>query len=161
MKRVPLTRGKYAIVDNEDFERVSKLKWHFLNTGGGYAKHTYYLGDYKQKDITLHRFIINAPEGVEVDHINGNGLDNRKCNLRLCNRTENTWHTSIRSHNTHGFKGVSYNNTGKRIRRYKGRIRVNNKVYHLGYFLTAEEAAHAYDEAAKKYHGEFALLNFK
>lgn len=109
----------------------------------------------------LHREVMGLGSlrdsaGVEVDHINGNGLDCRRSNLRLASRTENMRNMKLPKHNTSGFKGVSWLPSG----RWRAAIRSNRKTMHLGVFENIEEAAHAYDSAARELFGEFARLNF-
>jgi hypothetical protein len=106
----------------------------------------------------MHREIINAPDDLVVDHINYNGLDNRKANLRLATRRQNSLHV-IRTINpgSSKYKGVSWNTNKKR---WHVQITTNGKTIRLGYFTDEIEAAKAYDQAAKKYHGDFAALNF-
>jgi hypothetical protein len=118
-------------------------------------------GDAK-KTILMHRVILKASERTEVDHINGNKLDNRRENLRVATKSQNLGNQKIRSTNTSGFKGVNWKQWRK-IRSsgaWTARISVGSKRIHLGYFSTAEEAARAYDSAAQQYFGEFAKLNF-
>src|SRR5690242_17796567 len=103
----------------------------------------------------MHRVIMNASADIHVDRINGDGLDNRRENLRLCTRDENMMNRRKNSNNSSGYKGVD-RNKGK----WRAYIQVDKKWIHLGYFSTAEQAAHAYDNAAKKYFGEFANTNF-
>lgn len=104
----------------------------------------------------LHRLIMNAQSGQYVDHINGNKLDDRKSNLRICTNAENMWNRNAQRNNTSGYKGVYRN---KPTNNWKSIIIVNQKSIHLGYFDDITDAAKAYNEAAIKYHGEFASLN--
>ena len=163
MKQIPLTRGLFATVDDEDFESLSKHRW-FAVSGRGlfYAVRTVRAGRSK-KTIRMHRELLGMPPGLLVcDHRNGNSLDNRRENLRCATVSQNAQNTTS-SHNQKrgGFKGVRHRH-GKWSAQYtvpnpaggRGRIR------HLGYFATAEEAARAYDAAAVRAYGEFASLNF-
>jgi len=156
MKKIPMKHGRFVMVDDEDFEEMSKYKWSTsLDPKHHYAKHTVYYPDGTRKTLRMHRLIMKAPNGVWVDHINGNGLDNRKENLRLCSPSENARNCRLGKGNTSGFKGV-YLVKGK----WRGEIKVNKTKYHLGTYKNKIDAAKAYDQAAKKYFGEFAKLNF-
>ncbi len=146
MKSIKLTQNKVALIDDEDFERVNKYKWYFKNPG--YACN--------ESVGLLHRFIMSTPKNMEVDHINHNKLDNTKQNLRNCSVQENHYNTTIHKTNKTGFKGVSYH---KRTRKFESRIRVNKIKIHLGLFKDKILAAIAYNNAAIKYHGQYAKLN--
>jgi hypothetical protein len=155
-KQIQLTHGKVAIVDDEDFEYLNQWKWHFFN----YAKRTTCFvkpgGKQGFKAVFMHKIIVPAPIGFQVDHINGDKLDNRKSNLRICSISDNNKNVGKRSHNTSGFKGVYWHKgTGKWI----SYIRANGQRMHLGCFECKIQAAIAYNEAALKYHGKFANLN--
>ncbi|QGH72304.1 MAG: homing endonuclease [Podoviridae sp. ctg2L5] len=147
------------LIDKED---QKFLEIHSFNWDGRYFKaHEYIRKTWpkpKYKTIYLHRLIIQAPKGVEVDHINGKGNDNRKMNLRLVNRSQNqaNRHKII---NKHGYKGIYSRNDGRK-KKWASEITVNYKKIHLGFFNDKIEAAKAYDEAAKKYYGEYAKTNF-
>lgn len=141
-----LTHGRYAIVDVEDYEWLSKGKWQLHK--GRYARNG-------NLHVAMHREILRAPKKVPTDHINGNGLDNRKSNLRLCTSRQNSFNRGASRINTTGFKGVikKWNNS------FVAEIRSHPNVHHLGTYKTAREAAVAYDEAALRLHGEFAKTN--
>lgn len=156
MKRIKLTKGKYTIVDIQDFEYLIQQKWHL--SSNGYACGITSRKKGKQQYIRMHRLILNAPKNVQVDHINGNKLDNRRSNLRLCSKTENTRNRKIQYNNKAGYKGVHWHKSAKK---WKAQISVNGKVTHLGLFSNKITAAKAYDFAAKKYHKQFAKCNFK
>jgi hypothetical protein len=151
-KNICLTRGKFALVDDDIYEYLNQWKWIYSN---GYA-----IRDDKisGKRIRMHREILDADVGVEIDHINRDRLDNRKINLRVCSRSENRCNCGIRSDNTSGFKGVYWH---KRMGKWRAVVHKNNKEISLGYYSSPEDAAYAYDLGAKKYHGKFAVLNFK
>lgn len=154
MKEIPLKRGKYALVDNEDFERLLKYKWFYTN---GYAMRTGYNEENKRSfPIYMHREIIKPTGKKEIDHINGNGLDNRKNNLRICFHAENRRNGMKYKNNTSGYKGVNWY---KKYSKWRAKICVDYKTIHLGYFKNKLKAVWAYDKAAQEYHGEFAKLN--
>lgn len=143
---IELTRGKKAIVDAEDYERIMSMgKWHFDR----YAKRV------TDKTIYMHRVILEAPEDLVVDHINGNKLDNRKSNLRLCTRADNTRYTSSRGGYSK-YVGVSYD---KSRHKWKATVCHNYKKIQVR-FDTELEAAHYRDKLVKQLRGEFAKLNF-
>ena len=156
-KEIPLTKGYVAIVDDEDYERVAEFKWHAVVTETGLVRPR--RNSTKECQQTeLHRFILEPKDGEFVDHINGDTLDNRRANLRVCNKSQNAANTPKTGKKTHSkYKGVSYLNHAKKWLAY---IRVNYKQKHLGYFTKQEEAAKAYDIAAEENFGEFARLNF-
>lgn len=153
MKEITLTRGYVALVDYEDFEELSKFKW-YANTEG-YAVRNKYAGFKTQQSIKMHRVILSLlkGDGKYVDHINGNVRDNRKSNLRICTQAENMKNQKIRSTNTSGFKGVSWN---KQFKKFCAYIYTNGKRTHLGYYPSAELAYKAYCKASINQHGEFA-----
>lgn len=155
MKALPLTRGQTAWVDDDVFEKVRLMSWQAQRKHAGkfYAVHAD-----RRRPIALHRLVMNAPENMEVDHINGDTLDNRRVNLRICTDTENKWNRGKPSNNTSGYKGVYWR---KSRRRWQASIGVHHKFIYLGSFTDPAEAAKAYDEAAIKYHGDFAFTNFE
>lgn len=159
-RRIPLTMGKFAIVDPDDFDRLNIYKWHASkNAGIFYARRNLYpKRKGKPGSIPMHRQIMKAPAGFVIDHINYNGLDNRKANLRLANHSQNVCHRRKLNKSSYSrYKGIYFN---KRIRKWRVQISVNRKFKQIGYFKDELEAAKAYDAAAQKYHGEFAALNF-
>lgn len=148
-----LTKGKVAIIDEADLEKLGPGKW-------TYGKRGYVVkGGGRAKTITLHRTIMNPKKGEYIDHINGDPLDNRRCNLRIATNQQNTSNRRMSSLNTSGFKGVSWYKAGQK---WHARIMVSYKNVHLGYFPKdqKEEAAHAYDKAAIEHFGDFARTNF-
>lgn len=154
MKKIPLTQGKYALVDDEDFKRLSTQKWCLLRGYShpiGYAVgYDYTNGWRNRKRVYMHRFILGTPPAnLDVDHIDGNSLNNCKKNLRLCTRSQNLANRGKSKLNTTGFKAVTYD---KRMALFGVMI----SGVHLGYYKTAEEAHEAYKKAALKLYGEFA-----
>lgn len=160
MKKIPLSKtGKYkgqyfALVDDEDYERLVKYSWNVVGAKQShlYAEHRLPDG----KNIRLHRLIMNNPKGFIVDHINMNGLDNRRSNLRVCNKSENMRNRNKTRANKSGFKGVYWDTDTKS---WKAQIKVGDKNYNLGRYHIIEKAALAYNNAAKTYFGSFARLN--
>ena len=150
---IPLTKGKFAIIDDEDFELIKNSKWHYDNYGYAHATINY-------KQVRMHRLILGLKPKEIGDHINGDRLDNRRSNLRVCSFRENLTNKKISLRNKCGYKGVYLNSkSGKKV--WRADVYSLGKKYYLGLFETKEEAAKAYDEGAKKHHGEFASLNFK
>jgi hypothetical protein len=160
MKKIHLIRGLYALVDDEDYERVSQYKWSISSSGGYDYPHTPIRIEGKIKYIKMHRFIMNADIDTLVDHKNKDTLDNRKCNLRLCTKSENMRNRAMSKNNKSGYKGVRYYPFGRRkYKVWKAQIGFNRKYISIGYYHTKEEAALAYNEKAKELFGEFASLN--
>lgn len=159
MKEIPLSLGLVALVDDEDFTYLSQWAW--------YAKSNRYKSFYVKRTlrvngksfyVAMHRQILGAPPGVIVDHANRNTLDNRKLNLRFATTHQNMCNRiAVRSR--FGYRGVKQRRSGHG--KWEARISLlDGTRRHLGSFETAEDAARAYDEAAKRAHGEFAVLNF-
>lgn len=153
MRTISLTQDKFTLVDDEDFDLLNQYKWFWTrNKWGGYA------GRRKEgKTILMHRFIMNSPKGMEIDHANNDSLDNRRSNLRICSRSENMQNMSIPSHNTSGFKGVVWHKIAKK---WMVQIKKDKKRQYLGLYKDKLEAAHRYDEIAEQIFGKYAKLNF-
>ena len=164
MKYIKLNKGKYAIIDNEDFEYLSQWKWYIGRNGHypftEYAKRNRHIAD-KSKEIFMHRVILEKNgveiEGKLVDHINHNGLDNRKENMRTATRSENKTNGIRYSNNTSGTKGIYFENSDHfKLKKWKAAISINGKWTNLGRFITKEEAIKVRKKAENKYFGEFA-----
>lgn len=150
---IPLTQGKFAIVDAEDYDWLSKYKWcAWKNENAFYACRTE-----KGHTVFMHRMIMSAPKGLMCDHIDHNGLNNRKSNLRLCTPAQNVHNKRPQRDSSSKYKGVG---SKKQSRKWEARIRFQGKLYHLGDFDNQMEAAMAYDDKAAELFGEFAYLNF-
>jgi hypothetical protein len=148
VKEIKLTKGHYALVDDEDFEFLNQWKW--------YSNHKYATRNLGKARVFMHRLLLNAPKDKFVDHVNGNPLDNRKCNIRLCTYSENGRNQKLAKHNTTGFKGVSFQ---EKYKSYRVSLNINQKITYLGSYKSAEEAAIIYDIWAIYYFGEFAKTN--
>jgi hypothetical protein len=159
MKYIELTQGQRAIVDDDDYEELSRWKWHALKRGGtfyGARKSSTNMAQYKPRyTVYIHAFIMDTPQGMYTDHINGNGLDNRKSNLRICTSMQNQYNTGPNSRNTSGYKGVYWSKSNNK---WQARIKINKKKVYLGNFKTLEDAYTAYCNKAQEAHGEFARL---
>lgn len=167
MKQIPLTQGAFALVDDADYEELSKYKWSLFKSVEKhsklrirlYAQRGVLISKGKTKLILMHRQLTNAATGVLVDHENHNGLDNQRENLRTATPTQNSRNQRKRlSPTSSKFKGVSSN--PQTIPPWRARICVNKKQIMLGYFDSEESAAHAYDVAALLHFGDFAHINF-
>jgi hypothetical protein len=154
--RVPLSRGMFALIDDEDAELIGQHRWCAAQVRAGsdrfYAVHPIKHG----KTIYMHRLILNPPEGLWTDHISGDGLDNRRANLRAATKSQNLCNAWNRRNKT-GFRGVSWHKAGGI---FAATIQFQGRYKWIGSFKDAEEAARAYDAVARDLHGEFARLNF-
>lgn len=157
-RRIRLTQGKFAIVDSEDYARLIRYKWCAVKCYNTFYAVRKNRGKNARGNIRMHRVIIGVDKGYSVDHINHNGIDNRRSNLRAATHAENLRNTLRRcSNESSRYRGVCWNKTNKK---WRSNITVNFEQKHLGYFSDEISAAKAYDAAAKKYHCEFAVLNF-
>lgn len=157
MKQIPLSQGKFALVDDADFEWLSQWKWCYHPEG--YALRSVHLGIFngKRKRITvwMHRFILNPEVKTKTDHRDGDGLNNQRYNLRRANNTESCQNRRSFRGASSKFKGVSWHKKSKKWHVYIQ----SDKRHYIGAYESEIHAAAAYDEAAVKYHGEFARLN--
>lgn len=147
--KIPLTKGKFAIVDKFDFERLNKFKW--LATNRYAARAIYIEGHGKQTWIFMHKEITNAPRGMEVDHINHNTFDNRRSNLRIATHQQNSF-----NHPGYGTRGITKVTDRPLKKPYCVRLMIGGKNLYLGYYKTLDEAQKVWKEAATKYYGQFA-----
>jgi len=153
MRKVKLKNSdSFAKVGADDFEQVCQYQW---NLNRGYATKTVYSRG-KLETLRMHRLVMKAAKGIEIDHINGDKLDNRKSNLRVVSRHQNSRNRSGWSNSSSKYKGVIWNEASNK---WQARIYADGKSRHLGYFSDEKEAAHNYNRAAEYYHGEFAKKN--
>lgn len=156
MKEIPLTRGQVALVDDDDYDYLVQYNWYVTKRGNTfYAIRSLPRVDGKQTHIAIHREILNPPDSMQIDHINRDGLDNRKENLRLATNSQN--HINIpKRRGSSRYKGVYWN---KEHNKWAAKVTINNKTLFLGYFDTESIAAGVYNQFASSNFGEFALLN--
>lgn len=142
---IPLTKGQIAIIDLDDYELINKYTWCAKVAGRTYyAMTSTYNKNYKSIFSSMHRVILNPKKNEVVDHLNGNGLDNRKCNLRICSQQENLFNQQLRVDNTSGYKGVTWDKSNNK---WLSQIQINKKNIKLGRFLNIEDAIKARKEA--------------
>lgn len=161
---IPLRGGKETLIDKVDEPLAKKFQWRIrAHTNGGkkfYAEakrlEDERVCDGQKKSISLHRLIMGFPEGLQVDHVNGDGLDNRRSNLRVATASQNAYNRRYK--NKHGYRGLVLLK-GCKSRPYAAQIEHGGKNRHIGTFATKEEAALAYNAEAVRVYGEFAILN--
>lgn len=152
MKEIQLYRNKgTVIVDDEDYGYLSQYRWHLDH---GYASMT--IKKPKPGVIYMHRLINETPTGLSTDHINGNKLDNRRKNLRICTQAQNNANARMRRDNTSGVRGVVWH---KRLEKWQAQITVNGKCLYLGMFVDMKDAIEARRKAARDIHGDFANVH--
>lgn len=153
MKLIPLTRSKFAIVDDEDYDNLINIKFYY---GNKYAVCNKKVNG-TWKNVPMHHIILGKPrKGYVIDHINRNPLDNRKCNLRICTQSNNSMNRIKLKKSSSKYKGVSF---CKRNNKYKSHIKINGVLKYLGTFQNEELAALKYNESAIELFGEYAMLN--
>lgn len=161
MKIIKITQNKEVLVDDKDYDELIKYRWYFVDKPR--AKYGYVATDmrntnnkYKTRHVYMHRFLLNPPRNKIVDHINRNGLDNRRANLRICTYTQNNGNFFMGVRNKSGYKGVSWH---KATNKWRATLLYKGEQQYLGIYDDKLEAAKAYNEAAIKYFGEFARPN--
>lgn len=160
---IELTQNKVAMIDIGDAEKVMQFKWYTHKCGEKRIQfraltRPWIKSEKKYVTVYMHRFIMDAPPGMKVDHINGNGLDNRRENLRICTHSENNFNKRkpIKDNPVSRYKGVFWN---KKCSKWVAKVRKNNVTKHAGYYDCEREAALAYNKKALELHGDFANLN--
>ena len=154
--KVQLNHGKLGIVDDADRDLISQYHWTAVpNHHGNWYMARWISVDGKRKILFFHRLLLNAKAGSQVDHIDGNGLNNCRNNLRLCTHADNCRNSKLRKSNTSGYKGVH-----KSRAKWVAQIAVDGKAHHLGSYVDILDAARSYDHAARIIYGEFAKTNF-
>lgn len=158
MKKIKLQSGKYTKVDDDNYEYLNQFKWRWRKlTNSLYVYRMYYIGNGKYKHESMHRIIMNAPKGMDVDHIDHNGLNNQKSNLRIVTRSQNMMNTKkIQKNKSSKYKGVVW---FKPIKKWQVRIMINYKYISIGYFDSEDEAGLAYNKKAQELYGEYAYYN--
>jgi hypothetical protein len=159
MRRLSLTKGKFALVDDEDYDILSQSHWCARTDGTNWYAERHAKKDGRWTMLKMHREILNCPSNREVDHKDGDGLNNQKSNIRICFHRQNGANRKRQSDNQSGYKGV-YVDTWHGYNYIRAAIIVSGKKIHLGRFKDFISAAIAYDNAAIKHYGEYAKLNF-
>ena len=157
MKKIPLTQSYEAIVDDQDYEELSKHKWHVSSSPPRPVRDTRKGINREGKVISMSRQVMNAPDHLQVDHINGNTFDNRRGNLRLCTNAENSRNQKPQYRCSSAYKGVSWDKKGRKWHSY---IKFEQHRYTIGYYEDERQAALFYDLAAIHFFKEFARFNF-
>lgn len=156
MARIDVKNG-FFLIDDEDVHLLSEYRKPIINSNGYVVVQKKGVG--KQKNVRLHRIIMNAPDGMEVDHINHIRHDNRRSNLRLCSVSENRRNSFKKSHGSSKYRGVYFHKGTGRVKRWQAYLRIDGKKKSLGYFHTDIEAAIAYNNASRVHYGEFSVMN--
>lgn len=155
--RISLTKGAFALIDDNDYNDLARHKWHLHSCGYAARSEPRPARGY----ILMHRQILNAPDHLEIDHLNRIRLDNRKINLRLCTRTENAANLPALEGHSSKYKGVCWDKSRRYQRKpWTAKISIGNRTVNLGRYATEVDAAIAYDRYARCARGQFASLNF-
>jgi AP2 domain/HNH endonuclease len=159
VKHIELTQGKIAVVDDADYDSLCQHSWYYYKyakENTGYAARMQWQPDKQyQRKVLMHREIMGDPPGQQIDHRDGDGLNNTRANLRIVSKHENNYNRRPNRQASSIYKGVY-----RRGQRWKAQIRVNGRGIQLGTFSDERQAARAYDDAARQYQGQFAYLNF-
>jgi len=148
MRKIKLTQNKVALIDDEDYEKVSKYKWQAV-----YRREAWYAS--KTNGPSMHIFILGKRKNKIIDHIDGNGLNNQRKNLRYATHIENGYNCKLYKNNTSGHKGISWH---KQHKKWAAQCRVNKKNIHLGYFINKKDAIKTYETFSEKHHKQFKRL---
>jgi len=154
MKLIELNKGMHAKVDDDDFDRISSVKWSVSKHGNCYYANRGFMENGKLRSVQMHQEILNFPDGVDIDHINGDALDNQKCNLRICSHQQNTFNRRPNKSTDTGYKDIHF---VQKTHQFTVCITKDSKKKHIGNFKTLSEAVVAYNDAADTLHGEFAF----
>ncbi len=155
-RTIPLTQGKVALVDASDYAQLIQFRWHAAFDPRGNRWYAIRAArSHKRTPVKMHRQIMGLQYGerLYVDHADGDGLNNRKVNLRICTQMQNSYNRGANANNKLGFKGVHFY---PKTKKYAAHITANHKRIHLGYFNTPEEAHEAYCKASALHHGKFS-----
>ena len=159
MRKIPLTKGKYALIDDEDFEQLNRFRWAVQKGGNTFYAVRHARIKYRRCGLLMHRAILGLEykDGVHTDHIDGNGLNNQRSNIRMCTQQQNLFNRKSNKGSSSKYKGIYWD---AKKQRWRCRIVIDGEQIHIGTFKSEILAAKAYDEKAKELHGEFAKLNF-
>ena len=158
MKRIELSKGTHTLVDDDKYEYLSQWSWHLSASGYAYRTMTIKKGLKKtSRSIWMHRVVMNPQDGKFVDHIDGNRLDKSISNLRACSHRQNCFNAGLRSNNKSGYKGVFLQIAPST---WRAQLKIEGCPVNLGNYITPEDAAHVYDQAALQLFDEFARTNF-
>jgi len=156
MREIELTQGYVALIDDEDYELVSGYEWHLHRDRNANYARTSVSRNGKRARVYMHRLIMDAPKGRQVDHIDHDALNNRRANLRMCTASQNQGNQRKQTGTSSQYKGVCWH---KEKGKWHAKIKANAPCRHLGYFSDETDAARAYNDAARELFGEFAELN--